>query len=546
MPSLEMSKKDLESLCGSQFKTKDELEDALWQAKTELESLEGDEIKASLADTNRPDLLSTEGIARELRYKTGKQKKIQEYKISKGKRIATVDPALEKIRPKAAYAVARNVHITDAFLGQLIQLQEKICLTYGQKRNQIAIGIFDLDQVNGNVRYYAADPNTEFIPLDFTVPMRLSEILAEHPKGKEYGSLLSGLAKYPLLVDSKNQVLSMPPIINSAGSGKVTDKTKNLFLDVTGFDQKKINNALSIFCAALIDRGAKIESVEIRYKNHKTVTPVFEIQKKTFPKKLLEQTTGLEKTDANWKKLFSQSGFAVQFKGKNCLCRYSSLRQDILHAVDIIEDLLISEGFNQIKPDYPKLAVVGHESKESVLLDVVRDACIGLGCQEILTANMTSIEKQTLQIGIQKDEFVQIANPVSTSFEIFRKQLFPELLEFLGKNKHVTYPQKIFEAGSTLSLDPKSETGCAETNRVCIAIAGHDTNFTQIKSHSDALLSYLGHTPQYFETEHPAFEKGKTARIQAGDKTGMLGELNAKTRQNFGLKTPVTILELEI
>ena len=270
-----MNKKDLEELCGCRFQSKEELEEALWKAKTELESLEGDEIKASLSDTNRPDLLSTEGIARELRYRLGKQKKILEYKTKKSGIVATVDPALKEIRPKAAYAIARNVKVTDAFLRQMIQLQEKICLTFGQKRKEIAIGVFDLGQVNGNVRYYAADLKTEFVPLEYKVKMRLDEILAEHPKGKEYGQLLKGQKKYPLLVDSKNEVLSMPPIINSAGSGKVTEKTKNLFLDVTGFSQEKVNTALAVFCAALADRGAAIGSVEVNYGNKKVTTPFF-------------------------------------------------------------------------------------------------------------------------------------------------------------------------------------------------------------------------------------------------------------------------------
>ncbi len=546
MPSLEMSKKDLEELCGYRFKSKEELEEALWKAKTELESLEGDEIKASLSDTNRPDLLSTEGIARELRYKLGKQKKIQEYKTKKSGIVAMVDPALKEIRPKAAYAVARNVKVTDAFLRQMIQLQEKICLTSGQKRKEVAIGVFDLDQVHGNVRYYAADLKTEFVPLEYKVKMRLDEILTEHPKGKEYAGLLRGQKKFPLLADSKNEVLSMPPIINSAGSGKVTEKTKNLFLDVTGFNQEKVNTALAIFCAALADRGAQIGSVEVNYGNKKIATPFFEKKKIVFPKELLQKVTGLQKKDANWLKLFQQSGFEAKFKGKNIACCYSNLRQDILHAVDIIEDLLISEGYNAVPLEFPKMPVVGHENKESLFVDAVREACIGMGLQEILTFTLSSKEKQAEKIGLKEEGFVEIENPASSNYAVFRKQLFPEPLDFLNKNKNSPYPQHVFEVGKTVELDEKSETGAREKEKLCIVLSSRKTNFSEIKSHLQAVCSAFQWKFELNETEHPAFESGQAGLIKIGEKTGIIGVVNKKTMQNFGLETPVTVIEIEL
>lgn len=546
MPTLEMSKKDLETLTGHKFKNKDELEDALWKAKTELETVEGDTIKAALSDTNRPDLLSTEGIARELRYKLGKQKKVQEYKVKKSGRHAMVDPALKDLRPFAAYAVAKNIKVTETFLIQLIQLQEKICQTFGRNRKEVAIGIFDLDQVHGNVRYYAADPKTEFIPLEYKVNMRLDEILLEHPKGKEYAHLLKGNKKFPLLVDEKNEVLSMPPIINSASSGKVTEKTKNLFLDVTGFSQQKVNTALAIFCAALADRGAEIESIEVKYGSKTITTPAFENKKITVDKKRLEKITGLQKSDAEWKKRLQESGFETVFKGNKIECEYSNLRQDILHAVDVIEDVLISEGYNAIPLEEVKLPVVGNESPEALFLDTVRDACIGMNLQEVLTYTLTSKEKQETLIGLKDEKFVEIANPVSENLCVFRKNIFPEMLAFLAKNKHATYPQHLFEVGKTVALDANSETGAKETNTLCIVLSSRKTSFSEIKSHLQALETAFGWKTQLKEASHSAFENGQCGLIQNGNKKGMIGTVNKQTLQNYGLEMPVTVLEIEL
>ncbi|MBU0635548.1 phenylalanine--tRNA ligase subunit beta [Candidatus Micrarchaeota archaeon] len=546
MPTLEMSKKDFEKLVGKKFASRKELEEALWKAKTELEELNNDSIKASLEDTNRPDLLSTEGIARELRYKLGLQKKIQAYKTKKSGITATIDPDLKNIRPKAAYAVAWNVKVSNEFLGQMIQLQEKICQTFGQKRKEVAIGVFDLDKVNGNVRYFAADPKTEFIPLEYKVKMSLDEILKEHPKGKEFACLLSGQKKYPLLVDSKNEVLSFPPIINSAGSGKVTEQTKNLFLDVTGFNQNKVNTALSIFCAALADRKATIGSVEIQYGTKKITTPSFEKKKIVFKKDLIETITGMQKNDSHWKKRFQESGFETTFKGNKIECYYSNLRQDILHGVDVIEDALISEGYNNIPLEEIKLSVIGNESPKSLFVDAIRDACIGMGLQEVLSFTLSSREKQETLVGLQKETFVEIANPTSLNTALFRKTIFPELLAFLAKNKHAVYPQHLFEVGKTLELDSKSDTGVLEKDMVCIVLSNRKTSFSEIKSFLQAICNAFQWHFSIQETNHPAFESGQTGLIQIEQKKGIIGVLNKATRDNFGLEIPVSILEIEL
>lgn len=545
MPSLEISKKDLEQLTGHSFKNKEELQEALWKTKTELESMEGDLLKVAQADTNRPDLLSTEGIARELRYRLGKQKKIAEYKTKKSGMVATIDPALKKIRPKAAYAVAWNVSITDELLRQLIQLQEKICLTFGQKRKEIAIGIFDWDQVHQNVRYFAANPASAFVPLDYQTKMTLSEILKEHPKGKEFAHLLNGQKKFPLLADANNEVLSFPPIINSAASGKVTEKTRNLFLDVTGFNQEKINTTLAIFCAALFDRGARIGSVEVRYGKTKLTTPVFSKKKIIFRKELLEKISGMKKTDAEWKKRFEQSGFEAVFRGNKVECHYSNLRQDILHAVDIIEDLLISEGFHAIPAEEAKLAVVGKENAESTWTDLVREACSGLGLLEILTFTLTSKEKQLQKTGLEED-VVEIANPVSTNYEIYRKNLFPELLAFLAKNKNAPYPQHLFEIGKTVEPDSTTETGVREKQKLCVVLCDRKTGFSEIKSFLQAVCLAFSWKFELQEIEHPSLESGQAGKIIIEKKEGIIGTVNPATLQRFGLETPVTVLEIEI
>ena len=65
MPTIEVSHKDLCRLIGKKFTIK-EMEDAVLFVKGEIENVSGDLLKIDIKDSNRPDLWSTEGIAREI------------------------------------------------------------------------------------------------------------------------------------------------------------------------------------------------------------------------------------------------------------------------------------------------------------------------------------------------------------------------------------------------------------------------------------------------------------------------------------------------
>jgi len=490
MPTVEASRKDLEKLVGKKFKSHEELDTALMYAKAELDALEKDEMKIDVKDTNRPDLWSIEGIARELKGRIGGEKGVPVYKVGKSGVKAVVEKGLGGIRPKAAYAIAKNIKVTDELIRQIVQLQEKICKTFGGKREHVAIGIFDFDKVGGNVRYYAADPDFEFVPLGYRVKMSLSEILEAHPKGIEYGHLLKKFKKFPLLIDENNEVLSMPPIINSEGSGKITEKTRNLFIDITGFNQEKINVALRIVCAALADRGAKIESVEMQYPGgKKLVTPDFELKKFKLRKEYAKEISGLDLKSKEMKNLLEKARYNVKDKGKYFELEYPSYRQDILHEVDVIEDIVVSEGFDSIEPEHVRVSTIGAESSEAKELDLLRDACIGIGLQEVLTFTLTSREKQEKKMGLGEQTFVEIENPVSENWSVYRKSITPELLEFLGMNKHAVYPQRIFEIGKTVHINNKADTRVDEVNRLCIVLASREANFTHSKSALQAVCS---------------------------------------------------------
>ncbi|MFH1256924.1 MAG: phenylalanine--tRNA ligase subunit beta [Candidatus Diapherotrites archaeon] len=546
MPTVDASLNDLCGLIGKKL-SKEELGEALLFAKAEIDSSEGDALKIDVKDSNRPDLWSAEGIARELRFRLGLKKGLPKYSAAKPKVSVFVEKSVEKVRPKIAVAIAKNVNVTEDFLIQLIQLQEKVAGTFGRKRKEAAIGIFDFDKITWPIYYRAVKDNeVEFVPLEFNVKMRPSEILKEHPKGKEYAHLLDE-KNFPIFIDAAKEVLSMPPIINSDWTGKVTEKTKNIYLEVSGYRQETVNTALNVLAMALADRGAKLEAVNVVYgQSKKIVTPQFGVKKKLLDPKFAEKLAGIELSERQIIECLSRAGMDAKKKGSKLEVTYPDYRQDVLHEVDLIEDVLISYGYRNFKPQKIELAVTGKELPQTRYLDVVREACIGMGLQEVLTFNLTSREKQEAKIGLKEEKFVEIANPVSLNYSLFRKRLLPELLEFLGKNKDKEFPQMIFEVGRALELDAKSETSVKEKNSLCIVSSHKEAGFTEAKSLLETVCSALGLKYELSETKLPFLKAGRGAELKVNGKKGFIGELNEKTLKEFGLEMPVSAVELEL
>jgi phenylalanyl-tRNA synthetase beta chain len=546
MPTLDINKYDLENLLGKRIDT--DLETFFLSVKGEVDGYENGEIKLDIKETNRPDLWSVEGIARELKADLGIEKGTPDYKFGNSDYTVTIDKNLENIRPVGVYAVAKNVHITNDFLKSLIQMQEKITGSFGRNRKEIAIGIFDLDKCNGKkFKYYAEKKDFEFTPLGFDKKMSMEKILKEHPKGKEFAHLLSGNDKYPLLVDETNEVLSMPPIINSEHSGKVTMETKNLFLDVTGYDLDTVNTALLILCMALADRGAKVEKVKLKYHNKEIFSPMIETKEITFEKQKVFDYFGEKLEDKKIIELLERKRYDCEITKDKIKAKYLNYRTDIMHPVDVIEDMLISYGYDNIPTEELTIQTIGSISKNTDWLNLVREAGLGLNLQEIVTFTLTSKVKQFNMLGI-KGNPVEIANPMSEKIEIFREQIFPEILELLTKNQHLAYPQNLYEVGKTLHI---KNNKVIEQNKLSVVLCHNGTNYTEIKQYLESALRNIGAEKIKFKAMDFTFLiEGRSAKVEfeikGKKKEGIVGELNPQTLENFNLAMPTTVFEIVI
>ena len=518
----------------------EELKEILFLNKIEVEDMSPTEIKLEVTP-DRPDMFSTEGIARQLKSWLLKTKGFAEYYVAPPK--ITLKKTNLTVRPYIVCAYVTGLDFTDEMIKSLMQLEEQVDKTIGRDREISSIGIHDISNVEPPFTYKEVDAKTKFIPLGFTKEMTISEILKQHPKGKEYGHLASKHKKYPLIVDKTGKVISFPPITN-AKITQIKETTRNIFIDITGTNEKRVNDSLNILVTALADRGGKIEGVNIVGKIS-NITPDLKPRTMKFDLDYARSVLGINEDNKKIKLLLERMNYGYDIENKKLFI--PTYRYDILHPIDIVEDIAIAYGYNNIKTEFPMLPFTGKQHPLEKFSDKTKTLMIGLGFQEVLNFTLTSKERHFKKMNQNPINCVEIENPVSIEYSICRTSLLSSLMENLSANKHRRYPQKIFEIGDAIVLDKKSETKSRNNRKICLVIAHNNANLAEIISITNSIASNLGLQVKYKNEDNTSFIKGRCGSILLGNNNiGHFGEINPHVLENYGLETPVTAIEIDI
>ena len=540
MPSITLNKEVFEKLVGKKLPI-EKLKDRISMLGTDLENIEGNEINVEIFP-NRPDLLSEQGLARALSSFIGVKTGLREYKIEKSGEKLIVDKSVNDVRPYTACAIVKGLKFDDEKIKEIIQIQEKLHITYGRNRKKCAIGIYPFEKIKPPIKFIAKKPNDiKFQPLEAFKEMTGLQILSQHPTGKEYGHLLEGKGKFPLVVDSTGQVLSMPPIINSEQMGKVSDKTKDVFIECSGFDLEVLEKCLNMIVTALADMGGKIYSMEMEYPGKKVTTPKLNPTPMKFELEYVNKIIGVDFKESEIKKYLEMMGYGYE-KGKALVPAY---RADVMHPSDLVEDICVAYGYENLKPEIPKVATIAEEDKFSVFKDRIANMLVGLGILEVKTYHLTSKENQTSKMssGIK---VIELANPNSKEYSVLRAWVVPSLMEVLSNNKHNEYPQHIFDIGSIFKSG-KTDTGVAEAERLGIALCNDKADFTEIKQVLDYIMKMIDVKYEIKEADNSSFIPGRIGRVSVkGKDVAYIGEINPEVLTNWDIQTPVAALELNL
>ena len=533
------------------------------------------ELRVELADTNRPDLWCTEGIARQLRdHRRGYGRSYDFFSGDVAAWHIEVDPRLETIRPFAGGFLAEGSVVDEAALLAFIEVQETLTRNFGRRRQSVSIGLYNGESLRFPVRYQAVRRDeVRFEPLapagespepwPAGVAINLEEILTRHPTGREYAWILEGHDLVPLLTDGGGAVLSFPPIINSADLGRVTAGMSTLFVEATGTDLDQCLLALNILATNLADRGWTITPVATRYSydtpRGRTVPVPYKMPRRervsleTFGRLLGENVAAADVVAR-----LRAYGVTAEAEGDEVVATIASYRQDYLHAVDVVEDYAISRGYEAISPIMPEDFTVGRLHALTAFEDLVRDLMIGFGFEEAISNVLTSSENLRRRMEVSETgagvppfhggRSVRIENVMNRNYAHLRDWILPSLLEVESHSAGAQYPHRIFEVGEVAVYDPEQNLGSRTESRLAGIIAAENASFDSAQSVIYALLSSLDVPFQVVPWDHPSFIDGRVALITSGENNqpGFLGEISPQVLANWGARVPIAAFEVSL
>jgi phenylalanyl-tRNA synthetase beta chain len=558
MPTIDVDLAEFEKLLGIAYHGKmEKLDEDLSFVKSEVKAYSEKEgvVTVEIKDTNRPDLWSVEGLARGLRCYLNLEKGPREYLVNEPVLDVHVDIQLRNIRPFIGCSILKNIQLTDTIIRGLMHLQDKLDKTYGRNRQKTSIGIYCLDLLTPPLNYTVAKPSEfTFVPLGFSEKMTLAEMLERHPKGQEYGHIVKKHSLYPILLDSEKRVLSFPPIINSNDLGRITEEASNLLVEVTGTVNQTVLNTLNLVTTALVDRGGKAYSATVHYPqdpaflHREVVTPDFRSKCVKLSVEYTNQVTGLQLSSKHIADLLMTAGLGVGVSNEKSMdVIVPCYRVDIMHQIDIVEDVAVAYGYNNIEPQWRDLPTTGSARPEQRIVNIARELMVGSGYQEVLNYTLTNTENLFNKMNKEQTSIIEIANPKLVTMNCMRNWLLPGLIEFLSVNQSVEFPQKIFELGKITLPDETQETKTREEEWLAAVTSHSNVGFSEIKSCLDALFLNLGIAWQIKPTTHPSFIEGRTgAVIVNGVDVGVVGELNPLVLEAWKLENPAAAFELNM
>ena len=595
MPVVDIDTDELRGLTGRTETTDEEFKRDLFGLGLEFEGETDEGLLQFEFAPDRLDRLSVEGVARSLRYHYGDDRGVYVPETNAPEWTIEVDESVPDERPYVTGAVVRGVDLDEGALDSLIQLQEKLHATMGRGRAKGAIGIHDLAMVKGaplqegaepSITYRGVDPDGEpFVPLDSDVEMTPAEVLDEHDTGRTYADLVSDLDRYPAIYDELG-LFSFPPVINGKRT-EVTTGSRDLFVELTGTDQWTIDKMCTIVCYALSARGATIEQVHVEYADGaihpseygaELVRPNFDTDEKTVSHDRIETLLGVDFEPEEIVDCFERAGLDASYTLGDEV-RYEvaipPYRVDVLHPLDLVDDVGRAYGFDNLEPRYPDVGTVGGRHERSRLEDAVRTSLVGLGFEDLLNFHMTSgrenydrmnVEPGTGGAAVTEGDTgdgqrvslagdgvlgggdpVEITEPYSEEYTQLRTWAIPSLVMLLERNTHNAYPQDVAEVGFVAERDDSENTNVAERRHVAGAVARRDASYEAAKGRLQAVCDGFDAELKTPRTEHPSFIDGRTAAVVVdGERVGVIGELHPAVLVEHDLEVPVAAFEFDL
>ncbi len=526
--------------------TVDTLASTLAQMGFELDDPSPDALKVDIT-ADRPDMVSTAGIARVLNAYLGYSKGVPTIQVKPSTYELFIDKSVHAVRPYTAAMVVKGLHLNEEKLKELIWVQEKIHATFARERKKAAIGIYPLKKIEWPISFVGEKPSSiKFPPLGMDSPLFADEILKQHPKGQKYGHLLKELPVYPVFRDKKGKVLSLTPIINSNDVGLVTTTDSELFVEVSGHAWNTVSIILDILAHVFHDMKGDIYGVNLHFHNETKprVTPELGVQSFVVDVDLVNRTLGTGFTAEQVSELLSRMMYTtVKSNPRQLVVETPAFRVDLLHPLDVVDDVARAYGFDNLKPEPVRVSTIGGLLPQTQLNEDIRDCVVGLGFQEVMTWHLTSHEHHFDAFEREPSPHVKLGVVKEQGLTMVRNMLYPETMRALLANRSAQQPFRLFELDQIVDIHEKEETGTITHYKLCMILGHASATFDEMKGNVDALSRFAGTTANYSPVSLAGFIEGRTAHVKIGNLNGFIGEMHPRVLDRLGVSFPVVVFE---
>jgi phenylalanyl-tRNA synthetase beta chain len=500
---------------------------------------------------NRPDFASENGIIRALKGILGVEVGMPSItNIQHSQQCIFVDEKLKNIRPLIYGLTAkRKIPLSNTELTQLISIQEDLHNGLGRKRKKSSIGLHNYDALTFPLQYRATTIERKFVPLDSVEETSLGQILHESEIGKRYGNLLKKSDLVPILEDDHKRVVSFPPIINGSIS-KIDTNTRNLFVEVTATNFKTAKEMLAILSYELVDMRFELFNVTVHSPfEGNVISPNLDPIIIEADVDKINNTLGLDLVPNKIIECLHKSrcNGIVTTKG-TVKCIAPSYRIDLFDINDVIEEVAIGYGINNLIPDYPEVYFGGKKNNHSLVFDKIRETLVGLGFVEIINPNIISKKALEQTFIFEKelfDKLIWLGDSQNAEYEVLRTSLIPSTINTLSFNIHERYPQKFFEIGKIFRGEGNS---IYEAWSLCGSIAHDSADYTEIKSNLESFMKYcFDKTISTPRVQTGYLLNGHSAKVMLDtDQIGLVGEIHPQVLSNHNMRTLVSLFEIDL
>ncbi|WUR04888.1 phenylalanine-tRNA ligase beta subunit (FARSB) [Vairimorpha necatrix] len=537
MPTISVSKFEIERLLNKNYDPEN-FSDILFDFGLEIDEIEKNDTETSYKieiPANRYDLLCAEGLSNSLHsYLFNKQ--FIDIKLLPSQ--FEIKKKYFKKRSCVASAIIKNFSFDKISYDSFISYQEKLCGSLGRNRSLVSMGTHDLDKISWPVTFKSIKKNVlDFVPLNCKKQV---QNLEEHFKDdKNISKYLQYLDddEYVVFEDNNNDVISVPPVINS-NKTKISLDTRNILVEVTGTNSYKVNTCLKMLLSAFRTEemySVNITGEEIEKTNEKIYTLTLEEVYKELNIKIDIDT--LENL------LIKMMYQVIKVDDKSLNIIVPSIRQDVIHKADIIEDIAICYGYNNIKMIMPDLSTIGSENRLNKFSDKLRLEMSMLGFIEVYTMVLVSRTDDKFE-----KSSALVENYKSLECEVVRNSLYPGLLKSVSSNLHCKIPIKIFELGDVVNLS-KNDVGAANRRMLSCLFVGNKSHLEEIQGPMTTILEKCGIKNFQFENfyNEKKYLKNQSAVLKInGEVYGSIGVCSGDVMNRYKIPYSGSMFELDI